>query len=379
MGLFVVWMVLGEETARAGDRRTAMALAVAAEREAAQGELAAAIRTLLRAEAADPSWLELKVNLAALLSQAGDHAGAIRAARAALAVDPALAGARFNLGLAQFKSGDYEGAMEALGRYRGDRSAPTSVHVALGLSAAALGRPAEAGAELSLAVEAGSSDPAVLFALVRARREEGDAAGAATARDRLRTVAPDSAASLMLDGDEWDAGQDWGRAEAAYRQAVAGDPRFPGAHYSLGLMLYKRGAYAEAARELDLELAQRPDDIPALHYRALLDLDAGNAEAALPRLERLATVAAGRVDVLRDLGRAQIAAGRSKAAIATLRRAVALVPTDPRCHFLLSRALKADGQQDAAREEALLAAEMNRRVRERLRDRLTPPREGKSQ
>ncbi|MDQ3346318.1 MAG: hypothetical protein M3473_08515, partial [Chloroflexota bacterium] len=153
-------------------RQRAAALAATADEHAAAGRLTEAVRTMEEAERIAPAWAELKVNLAALRSAAGDYAGAIAAARDALRLDATLEGAWVNLGLAQLKSGDAAAAAETLGRYKGHRDAPASARAALGVA-------------------------------------------------------------LLLVGDAADAEHDWPVAEAAYRAALEVDPAVLRGHYSL--------------------------------------------------------------------------------------------------------------------------------------------------
>jgi tetratricopeptide (TPR) repeat protein len=357
----------------AGDRAAAAALAAQAEIEAARGDLAAAIRTLESAEKAAPEWAELKVNLAALRSRAGDFQGAIDAARAALALAPTLEGARINLGLAQLKAGDAAGANATLDPYRGRADVPVPVLVAIGLAAAALAHPADSAHELGRAVVAGVRDPGVLYALARARREVGDAEGAHQAGELLRTGSPDSAARHMIDGDAADAGHDWDGAEAAYRRALAADDRFPGAHYSLGLVLFKKRAYESALEELDRELSLQPRYAPALYYRAVIELDRGRPQDAIPALQQAVAAAPGMMEAWRDLGRALVESGDGAGATGALERAVSLDARDPRSYFLLSRALDLAGRKVDAQEARRRATELNRQLRQELKDKVSGP------
>ena len=370
-GLVVAGIFSALAVAAPADREAAAALAERAQTLAAAGDLPDAIATLERAEAESPDWPELKVNLAALRSRSGDYEGAIRAARAALELTPELDAARFNLGLAQLKSGDPGAAAATLERYRGRADAPASVRVALGLAYVAQHRAAEAAAELGAAAAAGIRDPGVLYALARARRDAGDRDGAESARGLLAASAPGSAALEMLTGDALDAARDWVAAEAAYRRAIAADDRFPGAHHSLGLMLYKRRAYDEAARAFDAELQRQPRYAPALYYRALLELDRGRAREAIPQLEAAVAAVPSMVEGWRDLGRARLDAGLPGPAAEALRTAITLDGDDPRAFYLLSRALTRAGEPRAAAEALRRASELNRRHREGLQDKVS--------
>ena len=358
----------------ADDRARAATLAGQAQTLAAAGDVAAAIARLEEAEAAAPGWAELKVNLAALRSRSADYAGAIRDAGAALAIDPSLDGARYNLGIAQLKAGDGAAAAATLARYAGQPS-PAAVQAALGLALAALERHAESASALQAAIETGARDPALLLALIRALEAAGDAAGAEQWRDRLLREAPGSAAALLIEGDALDRGSDWAGAESAYRRAVAADPRLPGAHYSVGLMSYKRRRYDEAARAFREELALQRAFAPALRYLALLELDRGRPSHAVPLLERLSVLAPTDKQVWRDLGRAYLEAGRAPDAVAALRRAVERSPDEPNGHFLLGRALRAVGREAEGAEAMRNATRLNQRIREELQEKVSgsPP------
>lgn len=296
-------------------RDRAAALAATADAHASAGRLAEAILAMEEAERMAPAWAELKVNLAALRSEAGDYAGAMAAARHALRLDSTLEGAWVNLGLAELKSGDAPAAAKTLSRYKGRKDAPKAARAALGVA-------------------------------------------------------------LLLVGDAADAAHDWPGAEAAYRDAMAADPAVPRGHYSLGLVLYKQRRYDEAASHLDRELATDPTYHPALQYRAELELDRGNAAAALPLLERLTTVAPESGEGWRALGRARIDLGLGEGAVTALRRAVELTPDDPSAAFLLGRALMLAGRAAEAKAAFARATELNQRVRDELQRRISGKKKG---
>ena len=352
-------------------REAAAALAARADRDAAAGDLDAAVRALEEAARAAPRWAELKVNLAAMKSRAGDYAGAIAAARAALALDPSLDGARFNLGLAQFKSGDPERASATLDPYRGDATAPLAVHVALGLSDAALDRFAPAAASLEHAVAAGLRAPGVLYTLGRTWVKLGNLARARKIEELLASTAPGSAEQQMLAGDLADASNDWVAAEAAYRRVLEVNETFPGGRFALGLMLFKRRAYDAAAREFERVLQREPLYTPALYFLALLELDRARAAAAVPLLERLTRASPRSVDGWRDLGRAYLELDRATDAVTALRAAVDGDPESAPARFLLARALARAGRDAEAREQLRAATALNRKTRAELEARIS--------
>ena len=87
----------------------------------------------------------------------------------------------------------------------------------------------------------------------------GHAGAALTAIRRALGLAPDEARSWLMCANLLAQGDDHDGAEAAFRQAILRDPALSDAHFALGLMLFERRRYAEAARHLADALALVPD------------------------------------------------------------------------------------------------------------------------
>ena len=351
-------------------RERARQLIQRADAAAAAGRAAEAVTLLEAAEREAPRWPELKVNLAAARSNAGDYAGAAAAARAALALNPSLDGARFNLGIALLKSGDAPGAAVALAPYA-DAPAPPAVHAALGLAWMQMDRASDAAPVLQRSLDGGMRERDTLLAAGRAWVRAGDPKRARGALRLLEGEAGSWVHTLLLAGDVADAGGDWGAAATHYRAALESEPDSAQAHYSLGLVLYKQRDYDEAARELGSALRLSPAHVPAHYYLALLELDRGNAARGAELLTRAVELAPGRADVVRDLGRARLDLDDIEHALPTLRRAISLAPEDPSAWFLLGRALQRNGNPDEARVALDRATKLNQQFRDKLEKRVS--------
>lgn len=123
--------------------------------------------------------------------------------------------------------------------------AAAAEHYARALELDAAGRPAEAGAEVALALAAGAGRDAALLA----------------------------ARLAILGGDLDGAAEQLGRLLAA-------DPRDVAARYNLGLVAHRRGKYNQARSEYLAALKLDPTHAAARYNLAVLTADAGAREEA---------------------------------------------------------------------------------------------------
>ncbi len=156
------------------------------------------------------------------------------------------------------------------------------------------------------------------------------------------------------------------QAIAEFKKAIAGDPRFPGAHYSLAAALLSAGDDAknlpEAEAELQKELAISPNDF--LTYAALgkLAVASHNYLQAARYLKRATSLNPSNPDGFLYLGEMYYNTNRPADAEAVLRKAIELT-RDPsrnryqikKAHFLLGRVLMQQHKQEAAHAEMELA------------------------
>lgn len=150
-------------------------------------------------------------------------------------------------------------------------------------------------------------------------------------------------------------------AVAEFRKAIAEDPKFPGAHYSVAAALIGAGGeskWPEAESELKLELARSPQY--ALAWTALghlAALEGHNAEARQD-LERAAKLDPSNPDTFLYLGELDVAENNSAAAESALRSSIRLTRDESRnqyavrqAHFLLARLLQRSGRTQESRAE----------------------------
>src|SRR6266516_4285178 len=114
-----------------------------------------------------------------------------------------------------------------------------------------------------------------------------------------------------------------------FNRAVALDPKFPRAHYYLGLTyLLKDGAARlnDAAEEFKIELGRHPDEFFANYYLGIVYLIQKKLELATGLLENASKAQPDNPDPSFHLGQAYGELGQHDKAIEALKKAIALNP-----------------------------------------------------
>ncbi len=196
--------------------------------------------------------------------------------RKALEIDPSFDHSKKKLATLVYERGRYEEATRLLKELRTKSPSDTFVWAELALNALALGRPREA---ISLLEE---------YNAARGRQAWG----------------------LTHLGKAHEAAGDPVKAEAAYREAIATDPRFAAACYALGQLLAARGDEAESARQLKTYEQLRNLETRAHELRMALLRDASN------------------VDTLMSLAQVRVRLGKAAEALPLIDRARRLQPAN---------------------------------------------------
>jgi tetratricopeptide (TPR) repeat protein len=182
-------------------------------------------------------------------------------------------------------------------------------------------------------------------------------------------------------------------AKAELVQAVSLDPAFVPARFYLASMYLEQGRPAQAKEEMESALTQIParpqflailgeaerqlnnprhaaelnrqalqaDDtfMQARYYLALALFDLQHRDEAIRELEKVVGTGAKVVDPYLTLGSAYIDAGRTDAAIQTLRQGIQIDAKRPDLRIQLARAYRVKGLFTQAREQLKLAAPAN--------------------
>lgn len=192
---------------------------------------------------------------------------------------------------------------------------------------------------------------------------------------------PDAFARLATVHIEMD---QFGPAAAVYAQAIAAAARAPSSDEMWMLRLYRAGALEDAGRweeaksELQLALAERPDNPLLLNFLGYGKLERGeDLDAAEAMIRKASALRPDDASITDSLGWAEFKRGRLAEAIATLQRAAAADPSQAEIQEHLGDALYTAGRRYEARfawRAALINAEGSdkARIQAKIEAGLTP-------
>jgi len=167
-----------------------------------------------------------------------------------------------------------------------------------------------------------------------------------------RATALATANALLANGE-------WGKAVAAFRRILRGDPHDAAALRGLGMAALRKGEHAEALKALEACRQVSPRDAEVHFLLGNLYLGAGRMQAAVDVYRIAAALAPAVAEIFNNLGAALVELGQPSAAIEPLRRAVALKPGLAEAHNSLGNALSRLDQGEEAERSYAAAIQAN--------------------
>jgi tetratricopeptide (TPR) repeat protein len=339
------------------------------ERALAEGRYDDAVRAYETLRKADPTSGDLHARLGLIYFQQGKFSEAVPLLQRALKLKPALTNAAGLLAMCYSELGKYDEALPGLKaafRQLQDPALKRMVGLHLMRVNTFLDRPvdaAQAALELSRAYP---KDPEVLYHTGRAF--------ANLAYVQTMTLSEVAPQSIWLHQAAGEANESEGAFDAAvheYRQVLAMDPRRPGIHHRTGRALLARAkqpdadsnTLTQAAQEFDAELQIDPTNANAAYELGELQRKANRLDDA-QRLFQLALKSDPEFqDALVGLGRTLVTIGQAEQAVPYLERAIALDTHDQVAVYQLAQAHRALGHT-AEVEKALARFQQLRREKQ---------------
>lgn len=314
---------------------------------------------------------EAYARLGKVLLAGGEYQKAIKAIDRAVAYGNVSEAVLIDLAAACFNAQQYEKAIEPLKKAltANFRSAPAR-HL-LGKTHFMLRQFDRAVIELEVALKLAPADFDTAYTLALAHLKLQQLAPARQIFSRLLQKLGSRPEVHNLMGRAYRETKHFDQAIEEFKKAIALDPKYPRAHYNLGLSyLLKDGPLKlkEAAAEFEIELAIHPEEFLAIYNLGLVYVVERKHAEAVVLLEKAARLRPENPDVRLFLGNAYHGAAQFESAIESLRKSMALNPnmdkTSPHAaeaHFLLGQSLVKTGRREEGEKELEIARELKAR------------------
>jgi tetratricopeptide (TPR) repeat protein len=197
-------------------------------------------------------------------------------------------------------------------------------------------------------------DPEVLYVSIHAYSDLSTHAA-----QQLAQTAPHSLPALEMDAEANEMQGHWDQAEKDYREILEKDPRYPGIHFRLARLLLSRpnpgpDFQQKAKKELQEELQIDPANAGAEYVSGELARQSQDLAEAVRHFTRATELDRTFADAWLGLGMSLLAQKQYQPAIAPLKTAVQLEPSNPAGHYALATAYARTGDKEAAEREFAL-------------------------
>ncbi len=338
----------------------------------ARGKLHEAEVRLRSILAQKPNELRALTSLGIVLSKEGKYAESIAAYRRALAINPRVPGLQFNLGLAYFKMGDFRAAVAPLRRALDLDPSNLQGRTLLGMAYYGSGNYREAAAHLSQVSSAEPQNTQLVYVVADSYLRAGEYEEVLKVFEKLQREHPQSAAAHMLMAEALDGLHRTHEAIEELQAAVAIAPGQPNVHFDLGYLYWKDKKFDEGETEFQRELQNDPAHAEAKAYLGDIELRRGNFPQAARLLQQALKLRDLRIAHL-DLGIIYSHEKKYTHAVAELKEAIRIDPSQVDAHYRLSITYQAMGREREAEAERRRVAELHEHTREELLHEISAP------
>jgi len=371
MLVFVAGQSAAQEAAESPAGIAARAMALQKE-----GRLAEAADAYQKFLAQAPSSWEGHSNLGVVYVQLGRYEEAVREYREALRLNPGQDAVRYNLALALLKASRVADAARELETIL--KAEPNHQQATLLLADCRL-RLGEWKAVIALLdplLEQDAANPAILYMIGTALMRDKQHARGQRVLDRILSRGDSAEAHLLLALACREADDDLA-AQKELEKALALNPQLPTANAMLGGVLMRMGEHAAAAEAFERELKIDANDFESHLLLGTIRRQEFDQARARVHLERAIALRPADPAVRYQLALVEIAAGELEAAVARLEPLVAEYPSFSEAHVSLGTLYyRLNRKEDGEREQAIvreLARQKQERQRAEQEERPSPP------
>ena len=270
--------------------------------------------------------------------------------RTALQVDPTFFPALHALGRAYIAKAWYADALRELTRALKVDPSSVPARIDLGRVWLALEGWEEARSQGTQVQERAPADPHGPYLVGAALGGKGDTKSAIPLLERARDAGLATADVSQALGDTLAKAARWEESEAAYRAALARDPRHVASLVGLGTLLFRRQRLAEADEVLERAAQIQRDNASVRLARSALRSVQGREDEAISELDALPPNAwSPRFELL--LGEVNVRRGRHEEAVTVLGRLAQSFPKLTPAHYWLGHAALGSGRVERAVDE----------------------------
>lgn len=346
--------VSGSKAAQKADSTTISRYSQQAQQALATHDLDAAKAALEKLARLTPNVPEVHANLGMVYYGQGHYQEAAEAFKRAIALNPRIPDAPLMLGLCYAdldRPKDALPILEPAFHHPPNREIGRMIGIKLMGAYSSLDEHTKALQTCEELLRQYPDDPELLY---RASHLYGDRA--IQTMSHLVKAAPQSPWKLMAFAEALEAEKRFDLAVIEYRKVIDADPNMPGAHYRLGKALLLRSgdtdtASDEAIGEFQKALAADPQNAAADYELGEIFRRRGHADQAITYFARAVQIAPGLEDGQIAFARTLLQLHKPKDALAPLRAAIHLDPTNDVSHFLLAQAYKSLGDQGGYNNE----------------------------
>lgn len=306
--------------------------------------------------------------LAWIYSARSDYQLAVTVLEAAQLYRPNSPELLVDLAIAHFNAQQYDRAVVAANKVLAVAPNNPGAHQMLGKSFFMLGDLGKSIAELEIAAKLAPNDLDVVYTLGIAYLRNRQPDAAKQLYNSLVKLAGEQPQLHVIIGRAYRQSGLLAEAAEEFKKAIALDPRFPRAHYYLGityLLDEGQSKTKEALEEFKLEVAANPDEFFANYYLGVVYNFQRQWELAISFLQKAANAQPDNPDPYFQLSQAYQELNNHEQAIAALRKTIALNPNLAHnkgqvttAHHRLAQSLFKTGQTAAGRTELQIASEL---------------------
>ncbi len=265
--------------------------------------------------------------------------------------NPSLATLDRNWGMAAFYANQYSRAIPPLARELAAHPNNARVRAILGLSYFGTENYPKVLETVRPVASELDDDPGLAYAYAVSLVKSGDDAEGIKRLQALTLKKTDSAEIHTLLGQALADTKDYASADTEFRKSLAIDPNQQETLFYDGLAMLRMGRAADAADEFRKSLNLKPGDIRTKYHLAFALIAIQKNEEASALLKEVVRQDPAYVDAYYELGKLQLDQGDAKAAIASLETGAKLGPDRDYIHYQLAMAYRRDSRiSDAERE-----------------------------